>query len=949
MRKHLFSFIAAVGVLFAGAGTAWADDVQMGLTIPNLTSDTKFTVNPTSEVTGITVTQSNGTISAGGTGTSTSKDIYFGASVTKVIQTLTYKSMSTAKSATAYIGFVITIADGYELDLSKVDAAVGVGADGYCWQVELLDKNESVVYTSAQYTISSKGSTDNKTLSSTLSLSKLKGTVSARLYTWNTAGTGSKYLAVSKFLLTGTVKEEPHVCEDVTFTQAPQFDFAKKAYVVSLASETNQSTIYYTTSAVENASLDNEYTTSIPISAEGTEIKAIATRDGYDSSNTTTSGVLKAPASYDADKKYVAWVYENGYKDKVTYDYTTDPLYEALAADYNVVPVNFSSKSVTWSDECPTLNQADVIVITEAITGNGTLSISLKDLAGTVPMVNMKAYSYGSDRWNWGATAAPATATGVITPSYTNYKLFDGVTFDDDGKTITLANEGSSNAMVQTVSDLGNAVPGLPITIAKCGDGIAIYASDNYLLYALSCNSFTYYNENAATILKNAVNRLATGESLTEMGEGTVCVDPIATFSAIDMSTYTYLLTLTVTDNSAIYYTRADGVKTLYTEPISLKRKEVITVIAEAEGKTSSNEITVTAPDLSGSGSETAEASSGGDWTGACFLIPSAANAGSTSALTGAKLRVNQTLASTSDKGFTINVSTGYIINKVEMTCISNYTTGLNIKQIYVDGEATDYKNLTIEKSSGTKHTYTLYTNAKSTIEIATNYKSGATETDGTTIDGNSADVQANFAFKFYYTIPEDPTILHTVTFSDAVEGYATFCPAKNVLIPEGVTAYIAKAENNALTLSEIKVCIPANTGVILKGTAGETAEFETTGFTADVTGNELTGVTKETTIEAKSVYVLSAEGEEGVGFFVFSGTTIPANKAYYKAPAASTISALHFNFGETEEPGNVTGINAVAIENNAQQVIYDLRGRRVQSLDRPGLYIVNGKKVAIQ
>jgi hypothetical protein len=486
--------------------------------------------------------------------------------------------------------------------------------------------------------------------------------------------------------------------------------------------------------------------------------------------------------------------------------------------------------------------------------------------------------------------------------------------------------------MVQTVSDLGNAVPGLPITIAKCGDGIAIYASDNYLLYALSCNSFTYYNENAATILKNAVNRLATGESLTEMGEGTVCVDPIATFSAIDMSTYTYLLTLTVTDNSAIYYTRADGVKTLYTEPISLKRKEVVTAIAEADGKTSSQEITITAPDLSGDGTETTPkpSNSNVDFAGTCYTIPSTYNGGSANDVTGVKINFRS-------KAFVINVNTGYIIQKIVANGGGNACT-FDLVGVYVDdSEKNIIESQSFKKSSDEVKTLTLDNlNATTAIKFAVD-----------NIDGSYT--QANFNITFYYTIPEDPTILHTVTFSDAVEGYATFCPAKNVLIPEGVTAYIAKAENNALTLSEIKVCIPANTGVILKGTAGETAEFETTGFTADVTGNELTGVTKETTVEAKSVYVLSAEGEEGVGFFVFSGTTIPANKAYYKAPAASTISALHFNFGETEEPGNVTGINAVAIENNAQQVIYDLRGRRVQSLDRPGLYIVNGKKVAIQ
>jgi hypothetical protein len=57
----------------------------------------------------------------------------------------------------------------------------------------------------------------------------------------------------------------------------------------------------------------------------------------------------------------------------------------------------------------------------------------------------------------------------------------------------------------------------------------------------------------------------------------------------------------------------------------------------------------------------------------------------------------------------------------------------------------------------------------------------------------------------------------------------------------------------------------------------------------------------------------------------------------------------IRFTGMDTDVPGNVTGINAVTIENNAQQVIYDLRGRHVLSLDRPGLYIVNGKKVAVQ
>lgn len=742
-----------------------------------------------------------------------------------------------------------------------------------------------------------------------------------------------KYIIADDFTFSGTIEEgqaATPTCQAVTFTQSAQFNFDQHAYLVALASGTPNTTISYTTSTEDGASLDNVYSAEIPISVNGTTIKAQASRDGYNSSAITTSAVFKAPADYDDSKKYVAWVFEKSYtNNSVSYDYTADPLYKALTTDYNVVPVEIS-KSSKWSTECPTLDKADVVVMTEAVTGDGTLGVSLKTLAGSVPMVNMKAYSYKSSSWNWGTPASPSPVTSVITPEYSNFKLFDGVEITEG--TITLANEGSEKPMVQTVSGLGNAVPGNPIPIAKCGDGIAIYASDNYLLYALCYNSYTYYNENAATILKNAVARLVAGESLTEMGESTVCADPKYSFSDIDMSTYTYQLTLTSLDNSNIYYTRADGVKTLYEDPISLKRNEVITAIAEAEGKTSSQEITITAPDLSGDGKETTPkpSDSNVDFAGTCYTIPSTYNGGTANDVTGVKINFRS-------KAFVINVNTGCIIQKIVAKGGGNACT-FDLVGVYVDGsEKNIIESQSFKKSSDEVKTLTLDNlNATTAIKFAVD-----------NIDGSYS--QANFNIAFYYTIPEDPTILHTVTFSDAVEGYATFCPAKNVLIPEGVTAYIAKAEDGALTLSEVEKYIPANTGVILKGTAGETAEFETTGFTADVTGNELTGVTKETTVEAKSVYVLSAEGDEGVGFFVFSGTTIPANKAYYKAPAASTISALHFNFGETEEPGNVTGINAVAIENNAQQVIYDLRGRRVQSLDRPGLYIVNGKKVAIQ
>jgi hypothetical protein len=222
-----------------------------------------------------------------------------------------------------------------------------------------------------------------------------------------------------------------------------------------------------------------------------------------------------------------------------------------------------------------------------------------------------------------------------------------------------------------------------------------------------------------------------------------------------------------------------------------------------------------------------------------------------------------------------------------------------------------------------------------------------ATETIDFAVTGGN---QAIFQFDFTFTMPDQ---IIPVTLDETV-GYATYYSDKALKFnADNVTVYTGAINGTSLVLSEVKDAIPAKTAVILKGDADKVVEFTVTSDeVAAIAGtNDLKGVAETTALE--NVYVLSYKsGLEDVGFYKATSVTVPANKAYVEWPAEATAAdapVLRFNFGETDEPGNVTGINAVAIENNAQQVIYDLRGRRVQSLDRPGLYIVNGKKVAIQ
>ena len=56
-------------------------------------------------------------------------------------------------------------------------------------------------------------------------------------------------------------------------------------------------------------------------------------------------------------------------------------------------------------------------------------------------------------------------------------------------------------------------------------------------------------------------------------------------------------------------------------------------------------------------------------------------------------------------------------------------------------------------------------------------------------------------------------------------------------------------------------------------------------------------------------------------------------------------LGTINVVFGEE---GKVTSIEHITTENGAK-VIYDLTGRRVESIGATGIYIVNGKKTLVK
>jgi len=170
--------------------------------------------------------------------------------------------------------------------------------------------------------------------------------------------------------------------------------------------------------------------------------------------------------------------------------------------------------------------------------------------------------------------------------------------------------------------------------------------------------------------------------------------------------------------------------------------------------------------------------------------------------------------------------------------------------------------------------------------------------------------------------------------------GWATCCLDYDVTVPEGTKAYyVSNVADGTATLTELTT-VPAGNGFIFNGAEG-TFNLEKDDETAETITNKLVGTTEETTVTASSVYTLGKIDDSTVGLLTYTGTTIPACKAYLPKETSNGAKAIRFSFG-----GSTTSISSAVKDSVNDDIVYNLQGQRVKNMRSGEIYIKNGKKI---
>ena len=187
--------------------------------------------------------------------------------------------------------------------------------------------------------------------------------------------------------------------------------------------------------------------------------------------------------------------------------------------------------------------------------------------------------------------------------------------------------------------------------------------------------------------------------------------------------------------------------------------------------------------------------------------------------------------------------------------------------------------------------------------------------------------------------------------------GIGTFSAKAKFAVPDGLTAHYCKtydSEKGTISVVAIEGAVPANTGVLLKGTPGQTYTLTgTNDDAATVTDNALVAVTEATHVDPTSGLYTNFMMKSGK--FIRIGESdesvkMSANRAYLQIqtsalPSDPTQARDIVLSWDEDEPTEISEVRGK--KEDVRGEIYNLSGQRV-SKPTKGLYIIGGKKVFI-
>ena len=255
-----------------------------------------------------------------------------------------------------------------------------------------------------------------------------------------------------------------------------------------------------------------------------------------------------------------------------------------------------------------------------------------------------------------------------------------------------------------------------------------------------------------------------------------------------------------------------------------------------------------------------------------------------------------------------------FFVGPADAITLTHKGTARAVKVKINGGDATDM--------NGTITDLALNANQNNMIEIQSNQTSG---------DGGYQDMTL--------TAPKQAVKIGS-------HGWTSLISDKNLNFEgiEGLNAYAAKLNETTVTLNDVTE-VPANKGIVLRGTASETYYVPVLASTEADIDTDLKGSATGAYALALGRYYYVLANKNGVeGFYEYTGTAaIPAGKAFFETSSQIAEGKFSIVFADDETDGIRSIENGELRTENSDY--YNLAGQRVGK-DYKGIVIVNGKKM---